>query len=66
MKNAPCYKCGYRTDKCHGGCEVYKAYRSELDRRNAIRREIHVKNDDLNDVEYALRSKLRKIYGRVK
>lgn len=30
-----CYECPDRTPECHGSCERYKAYRAEIDAKNA-------------------------------
>lgn len=39
MKNAPCYKCQDKADRCHSTCEWYKSYRKVIDEINRTRHE---------------------------
>ena len=34
---APCKGCDRRNERCHSSCEEYKAWRAEIDARNARR-----------------------------
>lgn len=42
---APCHHCPDRAPGCHSVCEKYRAYRAELDERNAAARRAAAVND---------------------
>lgn len=65
-KIPPCYKCEKRSASCHGSCEDYKEYKSQIQSISDIRREAHDKADLVNGFEYDIITKMRKKYRRNK
>ena len=59
-QEVPCLNCEKRTPECHGSCEEYKVYKQKLKNIHDIRREIHDKNDELNNFKYEVLKKFRR------
>ena len=65
-KIPPCYKCEKRSASCHGSCEDYKAYRSQIRSIHDIRQEAHDKSVMLNSFKYDTLNKNLKRSGAKK
>lgn len=44
MPTSPCKDCDKRFIGCHGSCDDYKVFRTELDRINQLKEEDYVKH----------------------
>lgn len=57
MSYAPCINCCDREVGCHSKCDKYKKFRSDLDEKNRINKEI--KDKQSTTMEYIVESKRR-------
>lgn len=63
---SPCKECEEREVGCHGRCEKYQAYRSELDKVTQVIREQKEAEAVTDGYVVTMRQKLRRVYARKK